>query len=208
MVLETARARNEESSLGKAAPFLQLIALFGIPVGGWVGLFFLLQLPRILYGQAVPLFLAAEIGGWVAVIVLVLALRACLALPSAPTDFYRNTLDFFAMERWHAPVKAALVGLIVLTSAWSFHVGRDCFFLLGIMGRRALASGDFRDDMDRILVAYQLALTGGVPLLFVLHMVTRWKPKSRILAWVLVPALFLGTAIAVVIIGTIMHLAN
>jgi hypothetical protein len=110
MALETARARNEESFLDKVAPFLQLIALFGIPMAGWVGLVFLLQLPRILYGQAVPLFLAAEIGGWVAVIVLVLALRACLALPSAPTGFYRNMLDFFAMARWHASVKVALFG--------------------------------------------------------------------------------------------------
>jgi hypothetical protein len=208
MALEAARARKEESLLEKASPFLQLIALFGIPTAGWVGLVFLLQLPRILYGQAVPLFLAAEIGGWVAVIVLVLALRACLALPSAPTGLYRNMLDFFAMARWHASVKAALVGLIVLMSVWYFRVDRDFIFLLRILGRRALASGDFRDDMDRILVMYQLALTGGVPLLFALHMLTRWKPKSRILPWVLVPALFVGTAIAVVVIGTIMHLAN
>jgi hypothetical protein len=208
MALKTARARNEEFSLDKVAPFLRLIALFGIPMAGWVGLVFLLQVPRILYGQAVPLFLAAEIGGWVAVIVLVLALRACLALPSAPTGLYRNMLDFFAMARWHASVKAALVGLIVLTSVWYFRADRDFFFLLGIMGRRVLASGDFRDDMDRILVAYQLALMGGVPLLFALHMLTRWKPKSRILPWVLVPALFVGTAIAVVVIGTIRHLAN
>jgi hypothetical protein len=208
MALETARTRNEQSSLDKVAPFLQLIALFGIPMAGWVGLIFLLQLPRILYGQAVPLFLAAEIGGWVAVIVLVLALRACLALPSAPTGFYRNVLDFFAVARWHASVKAALIGLIVLTSAWYFRVDRDFFFLLRILGRRVLASGDFRDDMDRIAVSYQLALTGGVPLLFALHMLTRWKPKSRILPWVLVPALFVGTAIAVVAIGTIMHLST
>jgi hypothetical protein len=208
MTLETARPRNEESSLDKVAPFLQLIALFGIPMAGWVGLVFLLQLPRILYGQASPLFLAAEIGGWIAVIVQVLALRACLALPSAPTGLYRNMLDFLAMARWHASVKAALVGLIFLTSAWYFRADRDFFFLLGIMGRRVLASGDFRDDMDRILVAYQLALTGGVPLLFVLHMLTRWKPKNRILPWVLVPALLLGTATGVVVIGTIMHFAR
>jgi hypothetical protein len=208
MVVEATSARKEESSLEKAAPFLQLVALFGIPAAGWVGLVFLLQVPRILYGQATPLWLAAEIGGWVAVLVLVLALRACLALPSAPTGFYRNVLDFFAVARWHASVKAALVGLIVLVSAWYFHSDRDFFFLLRIMGRRVLASGDFRDDMDRIAVSYQLALTGGVPLLFALHMLTRWKPKSRILPWVLVPALFVGTAIAVVVIGTIMHLAN
>jgi hypothetical protein len=208
MVLEAARARKERSSLEKVAPFLQLITLFGIPAAGWVALVLLLQIPRILYGQAAPLLLATEIGGWVAVLVLVLALRACLALPSAPTGFYRNVLDFFAMARWHASAKAALVGLIVLVLAWCIHVDRDFFFLLGIMRRRVLASGDFRDDMDRIVVAYQLALTGGVPLLFVLHMLTRWKPKSRILPWVLVPALFVGTAIAVVVIGTIMHFSN
>lgn len=208
MVLEATRARTEESSLGKAAPFLQLMALFGIPAAGWVGLVFLLQVPRIMYGQAAPLLLAAEIGGWVAVLVLVLALRACLALPSAPTGFYRNVLDFFAMARWHASVKATLVGLMVLTSVWFFRVDRDLIFLLRILGRRALASGDFRDDMDRIAVLYQLALTGGVPLLFALHMLTRWKPKNRILPWVLVPALFVGTAIAVVVIGTIMHFSN
>jgi hypothetical protein len=207
MVLE-AGARKEESLLDKASPFLQLIALFGIPTAGWVGLVFLLQVPRIMYGQAAPLLLAAEIGGWVAVLVLVLALRACLALPSAPTGCYRNVLDFFAMARWHASVKAALVGLIVLTTVWYLHVDRDLFFLLRILGRRVLASGDFRDDMDRVAVSYQLALTGGVPLLFALHMLTRWKPKSRILPWVLVPVLFVGTAIAVVAIGTIMHLST
>ena len=204
-----AGAREEESLLEKASPALQLIALLGIPAAGWVGLVFLLEVPRILYGQTAPLLLAAEISSWVSVLVLVPALRACLALPSAPTGFYRNMLDFFAMARWHASVKAAFVGLIVLTSAWSFQVGgRDLFFLLTFLGRRVLTSGDFRDDMDRVAVAYQLAWTGGVPLLFALHMFTRWKPKSRILPWVLVPALFVGTAIAVVVIGTIMHFSN
>lgn len=112
------------------------------------------------------------------------------------------------MARWHASVKVALVGLIVLTWAWRFPVDRDFFFLLRNLGPRALASGDFRDDMDRIAVSYQWVLTGGAPLLFALHMLTRWKPKSRILPWVLVPALFVGTAIAVVVIGTIMHLSS
>jgi hypothetical protein len=60
------------------------------------------------------LLLAAEIGGLIMVFVLLLALRACLALPSAPVGFYRNVLDFLAMARWHPSVKAALVGLIVL----------------------------------------------------------------------------------------------
>jgi len=199
---------TQESLLERAAPLIQVIALLGIPSAGWIGLVFLLQIPRILYGQANPLLLVAEIGSWIAVLVLVLALRACLALPSAPTGFYRNVLDFFAMSRWPAPVIAAFVGLIVLPGAWFFRTDREFFFLIGIMGRRVLASGDFRDDMDRIAVMYQLALTGGVPLLFILHMLSRWKPHSRILPWVLVPVLFVGVAIAVVVIGTIMHFAN
>jgi hypothetical protein len=208
MVSQGQTLRSEKSEFEKAAPFLQLIALLGIPAAGWVGLVFLLQIPRILYGQTTLLWLAAEIGGWLTVLVLVLALRACLALPSAPTGFYRNLLDFFAMSRWPAPVMAAFVGLLVLPAAWFLRTDRQFLFLLGIMGRRVLASGDFRDDMDRIAVFYQLALTGGVPLLFTLHMLSRWKPKNRILPWVLVPVLFVGAAIGVVVIGTIMHFAN
>jgi hypothetical protein len=208
MVSQGQTLRSEKSEFEKAAPFLQLIALLGIPAAGWVGLVFLLQIPRILYGQTTLLWLAAEIGGWFTVLVLVLVLRACLALPSAPTGFYRNLLDFFAMSRWPAPVMAAFVGLLVLPAAWFLRTDRQFLFLLGIMGRRVLASGDFRDDMDRIAVFYQLALTGGVPLLFTLHMLSRWKPKNRVLPWVLVPVLFVGAAIGVVVIGTIMHFAN
>lgn len=208
MVSQGQTLRTAKSPLENAAPFLQLIALLGIPAAGWVGLVFLLQIPRILYGQTTLLWLAAEIGGWVSVLVLVLVLRACLALPSAPTGFYRNLLDFFAMSRWPMPVRAAFVGLLMLPAAWFLRIDRDMLFLIGIMGRRVLASGDFRDDMDRMAVFYQLALTGGVPLLFVLHMLSRWKPKNRVLPWVLVPVLFVGTAIAVVVIGTIMHFSN
>jgi hypothetical protein len=208
MVSQGQTLRSEKSEFEKAAPFLQLIALLGIPAAGWVGLVFLLQIPRILYGQTTLLWLAAEIGGWLTVLVLVLALRACLALPSAPTGFYRNLLDFFAMSRWPMPVRAAFAGVLVLPAAWFLRIDRDMLFLIGIMGRRVLASGDFRDDMDRMAVFYQLALTGGVPLLFALHMLARWKPQSRVLPWVLVPVLFVGAAIAVVIIGTIMHFAN
>jgi len=51
MALETARARNEESSLGKVAPFLQLIALFGIPMAGWVGLVFCCNFPGSFMGR-------------------------------------------------------------------------------------------------------------------------------------------------------------
>jgi hypothetical protein len=199
-------ARAEESLLHEAAPFIQLIALLGIPAAGGVALVLSLQIPRFVYGKAVPLFLAAEIGSLIGVFVLVLGLRACLALPSAPSGFYRNVLDFLAMARWHPSVKAALLGLIVLPLAWALRVDHNWFIsMLRTMGRRALRSGDFQDELDRFTVVYQLALTGGVPLLFTLHMFSRRKQASRILLWLLVPVLFVGTAIGVVLLVTIMH---
>ena len=54
-------------------------------------------------------------------------------------------------------------------------------------------------------MVYQLALTGGVPLLFMLHMFSRRKRAGNVLLWLLVPVLFVGTAIGVVLLVTIMH---
>lgn len=199
-------ARAEESLLHEAAPFIQLIALLGIPGAGSVALVLSLQIPRFIYGEAVPLFLAAEIGSLLTVLVLVLALRACLALPSAPSGFYRNALDFLAMARWHPSVKAALLGLMVLPLVWALRADRYWLIsMLRTMGPRALASGDFHDELDRYAVVYQLALTGGVPLLFMLHMFSRRKRAGNVLPWLLVPVLFVGTAIGVVLLVAIMH---
>ena len=206
MVFERERAQTEESLLDRASPFILLIALFGIPAAGCVALVLSLQIPRFVYGQSAPLLLAAEIGSLITVFVLLFVLRACLALPSAPVGFYRNVLDFLAMARWHPAVKAALVGLMVLPPAWLFHTNHYWpFTLLRTMGRKALLVGDFQTGLDTIAVVYQLALTGGVPLLFVLHMLSRWKPKNRVLPWLLVPLLFVVTAIAVVLIVAMTH---
>jgi len=198
--------RADESLLHEAAPFIQLIALLAIPAAGGVALVLSLQIPRFIYGKAVPLFLAAEIGSLIGVFVLVLGLRACLALPSAPSGFYRNVLDFLAMARWHPSVKAALLGLMVLPLVWALRA--DHYWLISMlrtMGRRALRSGDFQDELDRFAVVYQLALTGGVPLLFTLHMFSRTKAAGRVWPWLLVPVLFVGTAIAVVVLVAIIH---
>jgi hypothetical protein len=209
MIIEGERTQAKESLLKGAAPLVQVIALFGIPAAGSVALVFALQIPRFLYGQSNPLLLAAEIGSLITVFVLLLALRACLALPSAPVGFYRNVLDFLAMARWHPSVIAALVGLIVLPPAWLFRTNHYWpFTLLWTMGRRAFQVGEFQTGLDTIAVVYQLALTGGVPLLFALHMISRWKPKNRVLPWLLVPLLFVGAAIGVVIIVTLMHFSS
>jgi hypothetical protein len=198
-------ARTEKSLLERESPFVLLIALFGIPAAGCVALVLSLQIPRFIYGQSAPLLLAAEIGSLITVFVLLLVLRACLALHSAPVGFHRNVLDLLAMARWHPSVKAALVGLMVLPPAWYLHSDHWRFTMLWTMGRRALKLEDVRTGLDTITVVYQLALTGGVPLLFALHMFSRWKPKSRVLPWLLIPLLFVGTAIAVVLIVAIIH---
>jgi hypothetical protein len=183
-----------------------LLALFGIPAAGFGVLVFALQIPRFLYGQAVPLLFAAEVASLLTVIVLVFLLRACLALPSAPSGFSRNVLDFLAMSGWHPAVIAALIGLLVLPPAW--YLRSDNFWLLNTLRERgwaALTSVDVQSQLDGIAVVYQLALTGGVPLLFVLHMLSRAKPRRRILPWVLVPLLFVGTAVAVVVLVALLH---
>jgi hypothetical protein len=209
MIFEGERLQTEESPLIRASPFIQLIALFGIPAAGWVALVFSLQIPRFIYGEASPLLLAVEIGSLIIVLVLLFALRACLKLPSAPTGFYRNVLDFLAMARWHPAVIVALVGLMVLPPAWYIRAGNYWVItMLRTLGRRALMSGDVHSAMDGVAVVLQLALTGGVPLLFVLHLLSRWKPVNRVLLWLLVPLLFVGTAVAFVIIGTIAHFMN
>ncbi|HTC61258.1 MAG TPA: hypothetical protein VK709_00305 [Candidatus Saccharimonadales bacterium] len=209
MVIKVETAQAKPSQLEEASPFLLPATLLGIPAAGSVALAFLLQIPRLIYGEAMPLALVAEVGSLISVVVQVYFLRACLKLPSAPNGFYRNVLDFLAMSRWHPSAKAALAGLIVLPQVWFFSRGN--FWAIEMFrqfGRSALHNGDVQVVMDDVAVIYQLALTGGVPLLFALHMFSRWKPRSRVLPWVLVPLLFMGTAVGVVIVGTIMHFSN
>jgi hypothetical protein len=194
-----------ESFLHEASPFIFLIALLGIPAAGAVALVFSLQIPRLAYGEPNPLFAAAEIGSLITVAALLFLLRACLELPSAPRGFYRNLLDFLAMSRWHPAVKAALLGLLVLPPAWYIHGDPGFIPTVRFLGWRSLTSGDVRDDLDRLVTVFQLSLTGGVPLLFVLHMLTRSNPKERILPWLLVPLLFVGAAFGVVVLVMLGH---
>jgi hypothetical protein len=204
--MATMTTEHAETSFGeKASPFLLLIALVGVPAAGWVALVFSLQIPRLIDGAYQLLPLAAEVGSLLTVAILFFALRACLALPSAPAGAYRIALDFLAMARWHPAVKAAFLALIVLPGAWYLHTSHWLIGMFQIMGRRALKSGDVRDGLDGLTAAYQLALTGGVPLLFGMHVLSRWKPKNRFLPWLLVPLFLIGTAIGVVFIVTLMH---
>jgi len=206
MILEGQRARTEVNLLERASPFLQVIALLGIPAAGCLAFILLVQIPRSMDNWFAPFLLAAEIGCWITVFVLLFVLRACLALPSAPSGFYRNVLDFVAVARWHLAVKAALVGLIVVPPVLILRANHHWLItMLLTMGPRALKSGDFQSGLETVAVALQLALTGGVPLLFILHMLSRRPKTSSILLWVLVPLLFTGTAIAVVLLAAILH---
>jgi hypothetical protein len=206
MILVGQRARTEETLLERASPFLQVIALIGIPAAGCLAFILLVQIPRSIDIWFAPFLLAAEIGCWITVLVLLFVLRACLALPSAPSGLYRNVLDFVAVAHWHLSVKAALVGLIVLPPVWILRANHHWLVtMLLMMGPRALKSGDFQSGLETVAVALQLSLTGGVPLLFILHMLSRRQQTSRVLLWLLVPLLFVGTVIAVVLLVTILH---
>jgi hypothetical protein len=109
------------------------------------------------------------------------------------------------MSHWHPSVIAALVGFVVLPVAWYLHTSHWLIAMFQMMGRRALASGDVQDGLDTMALVYQLALTGGVPLLFALHLLSRMKRINHVLLWLLVPLLFVGTAFGIVLIGTIFH---
>lgn len=184
------------------------VALLGIPASGLVAIAFDIELSRLIYGQASPLFLSVEIASLLVFFALVLMLRSRLALSSAPRGLYRDVLDFLALARWHVAMKISLAGLLVLPLVWFVHGNRWMFTMFQSLGRKALVFSDIQHALDGIAVAYQLALTGGIPLLFAAHMLCRWKPASRFLPWLLVPLIFAGTVIAAVVIVTIVHFSR
>jgi hypothetical protein len=196
----------ESSLLDRTSPAIRLLALVGMPVAGAAAILGGLQIPRLFYGEASPLVAAAEVASLAALVVLWLSLRAALRVRSAPSGFYRDVLDFLALEQWHPAVKFALAVVLVLPPALYLH---GQFWLLPTLlhrGRAALASGDVRDALDGLVAAIQLPLIGGVPLVFTLHMLSRWKPKRRLLPWLLLPIVFIGTAMVdIFIVFSRMH---
>lgn len=201
-------AQIQEPFLQSAAPYISLAAFFAIPATALVSVLGLLQIPALIYGGANPFFAAAELASLAALLTMILILRASLRLPSAPTGLYRDVLDFLALKRWHPSVIVALAGLLVLPGYWYLRTQMWVFVRLFQGGAPMLKTSDVQNGLDGLATSYQLALMGGLPLLFCLQMLARWKPKWRILPWVLIPVLFVATAIAVIILGTIAHFSR
>lgn len=181
------------------------LALLGIPVAGGIAILFLPAIPQMLNGRAGPLMAAAGIAGWIIAFTLVFLLRSHLESGAPTSGFYRDVLDFLSLSRWHPATWVTLIALIVLPQVWYLYTARDFFMLIHFLGRNVLRSGDFRDDLERIAVTWQLCWMAGVPLLFCLHMISRWKPRRRFLPWLLIPVLFFGVAFGVLVLVVINH---
>lgn len=196
----------EDSLFYRMSPFVRLLALFGIPAAGLAALGFDMEIPRSILGQADPLGAVGLLCSLLTVLTLLFLLRASLGLPSAPHGVYRDVLDFLAMSRWHPAVIVAFIALLVLPGAYYIHSDRVFLWMIHTLGWRVLRSGDFKDELDRLAVAYQLGLTAGVPLLFCMHMLSRWNPgRKAVLLWLFLPVLLVGTLFGALIVGILLH---
>lgn len=200
---------TQQVLLNRASPFISLLALVGIPATGFAALVLLPTAPQFLEYRDNMWFFAGAIVSpivLIALLVQIYALRECLKLPSAPSGFYRDVLDFLAIARWHPAVKVALIGLTVLPPAWYI---RGNLWRLKIplrIGWQAFRlSSDFLQGLQSIAVTIQFGLMAGIPLLFMLHLLSRRKPGHSLLLWLLLPVFFLGAAFAALLLGVILH---
>jgi hypothetical protein len=203
--LETEKKFAGQAVTDIISSLFSFIVLLGICAAAHTAVVFDLQFSRLIYGQATPVLLAVEIASLITLFALVLVLRSRVALASVPGSFYRSVLDFFALRRWHPSVRVCLAGLLALPLAWFVLCNHWLFRMLSWQGRRALTMTDVQAALDGGAVAYQVTLIGGLPLLFALHMVCRWKPENRFLPWLLVPVFFVGVFIATVVIVALLH---
>ena len=184
---------------------LRLAAIAGIPVALLTALANDVEFSRLIYGKADPRGLIVEIVSLIALAVLILALRLSLKSGPASPGLLDAVFDFPALINWHPAVKTAAAGLCLMIVAEFAHGYRWLFTMIPSMGLSLLKMTDVQAAMDGGAVIVQYAVTGGVPLLFSLHVVSRLtKPGSRV-PWALLPFFFIGVVIAEILIGTIIH---
>ena len=183
-----------------------LIVAPAIPAAGLVAILFDIEIPRLIYGQASPLGLSIEIASLIALLAFILLLRSLLRRTPSPTGLCRHVLDFLA--HWHPAVRVASAVLLALPLVHFAITERWFLTMLHSLGRGALTMSDVQNTLDGLGVRYQLVLVGGLPLLFAQHLLCRWKPSSRVIPWLLLPILFVGTLIAAVVMVTIIHFSR
>lgn len=181
------------------------IALLCIPIAALAFILFLVEFARLIYGHANSLLLGVEVTAVLALFILVLLLRFRTAPPSVPSGFLGAVLDFFALRRWHPAVIVAFVGVLVMPVLWFVQANGWLFTMVRSMGRHVLIFSDVQAALDGAAVMFELTLVPGLPLVFALHLLCRAKPQSRVLPWLLVPLLFLITAVFAILLGSIAH---
>lgn len=190
------------------ARFRPWMVFLGMPPALAAVILFAREPARLLWDGADPLFLGMEVTGLAGLALQVLLLRRCLAEPGAAQGGYRHLLDFPALIAWHPAVKAAAAGLILLPLAWwlkGYWWILDFKTSFWILVRQM---SDIQAAFDTLGVVYQFALTAGVPLLFAFHLLSRWRPKGRVLLWLLLGLFFPITVLLVMILVTIAHFAH
>lgn len=184
------------------------MALLGMPPALAAVIVFDREPARLLWGGAEPLFLCMEVAGLAGLGLQGLLLRRCLAEPGAPQGWYRHLLDFPALKAWHPAVKTAGASLILLPLAWWLNDYRWIWNFKTSFWILVRQMSDIHVAFDSLGVAYQFALTAGVPLLLVFHLVSRWRPQDRVLLWLLLGLFFPGTAVLFVVLVTMAHFAH
>jgi len=184
---------------------LRLTTLVGIPAALLTALVFDIEFSRLIYGKADLPRLAVEVTSLIALVAMILTLRWSLRSEPTSTGIFRPVFDFLALARWHPAVKVAATGLCLLMTAEFVHGYLWLFKMIPSLGTRLLDMTDVQAALDGGAVIVQYAVTGGVPLLFCLHLISRFTKPNSWVPWVLLPLFFIGVLILELLIGTIIH---
>jgi len=184
---------------------LRLTTLLGIPAVLLTAVIFDIEFSRVIYGKADLPGMAVELSSLVALAVLIPALRWSLKSGPPPAKLLHPVFDFLALVNWHPAVKAATGILCLLTAAGFVHGYRWLFTMIPSLGIKLLEMTDVQAALDGAAVMVQYVVTGGVPLLFLLHVTSRLTKRHNWVPWLLVPVLIIGVLIMEILIGMMIH---